>query len=276
MRTLNSYQIVGDKDLAGAWQGDFGKDPSVCLPWCVRALAAATTTRSLVETILRAAALSGDPTLARDARGAPYFGRADVFVSYFWAAPLSELLAALDDGGGASTGARFFWVDIFAVGQCKHTPEAAAHNKADVNAFETVLAAVDATWLWCKPWHAPATFGRVWCLFEALKTVDLGKELVLVMAADEQAALRATLIERFDDIMRILSSIDVATADATNPDDKEFIFGLIGARDGGFAQFNADLTAALRIWLLGAARARARRDDARARRRRPRGEQVAQ
>ena len=255
MRTLNSYQIVGDKDLAGAWQGNFGKDPSVCLKWCVRTLAAATTTRSLVETILRAAALSGDPTLARDARGAPYFGRADVFVSYFWAAPLSELLAALDDGGGASTGARFFWVDIFAVGQCKHTREAAAYNKADVSAFETVLAAVDATWLWCKPWHAPATFGRVWCLFEALKTVDLGKELVLVMAADEQAALRATLIKHFDDIMRILSSIDVVTADATNPDDKAFIFGLIRDRAGGFAQFNADLTAALRIWLLGAARA---------------------
>ena len=164
---------------------------------------------------LRAAALSGDPTLARDARGAPYFGRADVFVSYFWAAPLSELLAALDDGGGASTGARFFWVDIFAVGQCKHTPAAAAYNKADVSAFETVLAAVGATWLWCKPWHAPATFGRVWCLFEALKTVDLGKELVLVMAADEQAALRATLLKRFKDIMRIISSIDVAAADAS-------------------------------------------------------------
>ena len=43
--------------------------------------------------------------------------------------------------------------------------------------------------------------------------------------------------------------------DSTNPDDKKFIFGLIRARDGGFAQFNADLTAALRLWLLGAARA---------------------
>ncbi len=254
MRELNSYQIVGDKDLTGAWQGDFGKDPSVCRPWCVRALAAATTTRSLVETFLRAAALSGDPKLTRDARDAPYFGRADVFVSYFWAAPLSELLKALDDGGGASTGARFFWVDLFAVGQCKHTPEAARHKRADVSAFETVLAAVSATWLWCKPWHAPSTFGRVWCLFEALKTVELGKELVLVMAADEQAALRAMLIDRFDDIMGIISSVDVVTADSTNPDDKKFIFGLIRARDGGFAQFNADLTAALRRWLLGAAR----------------------
>ena len=38
--------------------------------------AAATTTRSLVETILRAAALSGDPTLARDARGATAFASA--------------------------------------------------------------------------------------------------------------------------------------------------------------------------------------------------------
>ena len=57
--------------VAGAWQGDRG--PSVCLPWCVRALSATTTTRSLVETILRAAALSGDATLAHDATGTPYF-----------------------------------------------------------------------------------------------------------------------------------------------------------------------------------------------------------
>ena len=33
------------------------------------------------------------------------------------------------------------------------------------------------------------------------------------------------------------------------------IFGLIDARAGGLPQFNADLTAALRRWLLGAARA---------------------
>ena len=76
MRELNSYQIVGDKDLAGAWQGNFGKDPSVCLPWCVRALAAASTRTSLVEALMRAAELTGDERLVSDASGAPYFGRA--------------------------------------------------------------------------------------------------------------------------------------------------------------------------------------------------------
>ena len=59
---------------------------------------------------------------------------------------------------------------------------------------------------------------------------------------------------RFDDVVRILSSVDVAKADATDPDDKTMLFGLIDARDGGTARFNADLTTALRRWLLGAAR----------------------
>ena len=32
-QTLNSYQIVGDKNLSGEWQGDGGRDWTACLPW---------------------------------------------------------------------------------------------------------------------------------------------------------------------------------------------------------------------------------------------------
>ena len=74
-------------------------------------------------------------------------------------------------------------------------------------------------------------------------------------STEEKTALRATLVERFDDIMGVISEVDVARANATNPDDKAMIFGLIDAREGGVAQFNADLIAALRGWLLDAARA---------------------
>ena len=73
---LDSYMIVGDKDLAGSWQGAYGRDPSVCHAWCVRALAAASTRTSLVEALMRAAELTGDERLVSDASGAPYFGRA--------------------------------------------------------------------------------------------------------------------------------------------------------------------------------------------------------
>ena len=40
IKSLNSYQVVGDKAVRGQWEGDFGKDAGVCLPRCVRALAA--------------------------------------------------------------------------------------------------------------------------------------------------------------------------------------------------------------------------------------------
>ena len=69
--------------------------------------------------------------------------------------------------------------------------------------------------------------------------------------------------------MRILSSIDAATANATNPDDKEFIFGLIGARDG-LVQRRSDRRAAPLAARRGARRAR--RDDGASAARRPRGE----
>ena len=41
------------------------------------------------------------------------------------------------DSEGASTAEdAFFWVDIFCVAQCKHTPQAVAFNQEDVSAFE--------------------------------------------------------------------------------------------------------------------------------------------
>ena len=247
-QTLNSYQIVGDKNLSGEWQGDGGRDWTACLPWCVRHIAARSSSLSLVETIVLAAELSGDSGLLADSSGRPYFGTTTIFVSYSWAASFSNLLAALDAAGAASAG--FMWVDIFAVGQCRHTAHASECNVDDVGAFESVIGTAEATYLWSRPWHDPVTFHRVWCLFEALKTVDLGKQLQLIMSPDEADGLRNALTTRFDDILQVISSVDAAKADATCPSDKELIFSMIEDRAGGMLAFNADLISALRRWLL--------------------------
>ena len=76
-----------------------------------------------------------------------------------------------------------------------------------------------------------------------------------MMAAHEQARLRTTLEKDFGRVMSVIASVDATHARATNPEDRDMIFGLIDARAGGLPQFNADLSAALRRWLLGAARA---------------------
>ena len=118
---LNSYQLVGDKDLSGEWQGSFGQDPSVCADWTVRSLAAATAQASLVETLQVAAKLTGDNRFIRDADGRPFFARATHFISYFWAAPFGRLRGALEaqrakSEGGDSGAPSYFWIDIFCVG----------------------------------------------------------------------------------------------------------------------------------------------------------------
>ena len=118
---LNSYQLVGDKDLSGEWQGAFGQDPSVCADWTIRSLAAATAQASLVETLQVAAKLTGDKRFIHDADGRPFFGRATHFISYFWAAPFGRLGGALEtqrakSEGGDSGAPSYFWIDIFCVG----------------------------------------------------------------------------------------------------------------------------------------------------------------
>ena len=253
--SLNSYMIVGDKDLNDEWQGNFGRDSTCCLPWCIRALTRSTTL-SLVETLILAYELTNDRRFISDQNGRPYFGRATHFVSYFWAAPFSNLIGALAAEGAGELEVKggdpaFFWIDIFSVAQCKHSVDAVRHNQDDVSAFEKVLGAATSTWMWCEPWHDPASLKRVWCLFEALKTLDFGKTLKLTMSGDEKAKMRTTLVTYFERIMSVIAAIDARNADATNEADKDFIFGLIDVRRGGLQQFNADLVEALRGWLLG-------------------------
>ena len=112
---------------------------------------------SLVETAMQAAASSassaprtptgGGPAatealddpfdLLGDDNGFPFFGPATDFVSYTWhGITCGDLFAALvaeaesEDSGGPATsiGARYYWIDIFAVAQ-NHTPQ---HDLYDI------------------------------------------------------------------------------------------------------------------------------------------------
>ena len=96
----------------------------------------------------------------------------------------------------------------------------------------------------------------MWCHFEALKTADLGKGLRLMMADDELVsswAMCETLAFKFKDITNVVSSVDAAKANATAAA-KDLVLGLFNSRQGGVSKCHADLTSALRVWLLGAAR----------------------
>ena len=89
-KELNSYVLQGTKqsdcrckpeDECSHWHGS-ATDPSLCKKsWIIRAFTSKTTSRSVIETFMAAAKLTGDNSFVQDANGRPYFGRATVFTA---------------------------------------------------------------------------------------------------------------------------------------------------------------------------------------------------
>ena len=85
---LNSYVLQGTKqsdcqcspeDECSHWHGS-ATDPSLCQKsWIIRAFTSKTTSRSVIETFMVAAKVTGDKSFVQDANGRPYFGWATVF-----------------------------------------------------------------------------------------------------------------------------------------------------------------------------------------------------
>jgi hypothetical protein len=127
----NSYRLVHGGD--GDWRHFDAAAPDW---WCTRALTQYGD-RSLVQTLLLAAELTGDRTLLADADGNDYFGDATEFFSYCWKAELRAVFSCLERHQArraqlAPAAPCFFWIDIFAVGQNQHTAAGKRENLAGV------------------------------------------------------------------------------------------------------------------------------------------------
>ncbi len=118
---LNSYAIQGAKSLSctcNAGELDnrahwlrTANDPTLCeRPWVIRAFTARSTMLSLIETLMVAAMITGDDSFTHDADGQAYFGRATVFISYFWQAPFTQLADAIGRRQEPGSGT-FYWID---------------------------------------------------------------------------------------------------------------------------------------------------------------------
>ena len=201
---LNSYALTGVKSLACMCDANeldkcthwlrTANDPTLCeQPWVIRAFTARSTLLSLVETLMIAATITGDDSFIHDAEGRPYFGRAGVFISYFWQAPFDQLVDAIGRRH-APVGDTFYWIDILNVAQCRHTPQAAEWNMQDVGRFaETISIANAVVWLHCRPWYKPWTLTRVWCLDEVVASIDKGQGFEMMLGEEEEAELRTSL-----------------------------------------------------------------------------------
>ena len=131
-----------------------------------------TSWLSLIETFQVAAELTGDRSFTHASDDEPYFGLADVFISYFWQAEFVHLVDAIaqrDTGSNTK-----YWMDIFTVAQLRHTPQATEYNKSDAGKFDAAIKASNAkVWIHCEPWDNPRTLKRVWCAYLCLLSLPI-------------------------------------------------------------------------------------------------------
>jgi len=103
-----------------------------------------------------------------------------------------------------------------------------------------------------SPWNAPFYITRVWCCFEIFTAINLGDDCkVTVLLPPGQST---EFSEAFDKgaekmVFQALKTIDVETAQASMPEDKEQILKII--KEGpGYKKVNTEVVKHLREWFM--------------------------
>ena len=199
---------------------------------------------------------------------------------------IERTLAALERADGRP---RFAWVDMFCASQnllagvfrndAPHGSADRAARKEDTDRiFDDAIDSVDELLLYSSPlageWRAPphpyllaergtppaewirrgpGAMTRAWCMFEMVKALSKGCTLHVVLCKSDLDGLQTLLMDRFDDILQILSALDARDAQISKTEDRAYILGQIEGLDGGLGTVTASVCAALREWLVAEA-----------------------
>lgn len=102
-----------------------------------------------------------------------------------------------------------------------------------------------------SPWDAPQPLTRAWCLWELFCTVETGSEFCVCLGSREQAAFEASLLDGgAQSLQDAFSKIDVANAEAGDPEDQRMILTAVGNLEGGSSRLNALVMEQMRTWVL--------------------------
>ena len=97
------------------------------------------------------------------------FGHATLFVSHAWRCPFKKLIDALAEIDGKDDSPHHFWIDIFAI-----TQHAGPAQEAELKSLGNVVVSCGCTVAVLEPWNSPQLVSRLWCLFELMKTMQVG------------------------------------------------------------------------------------------------------
>lgn len=183
----------------------------------------------------------------RKAIGERIYGPATYFVSHCWGTKLGELVNMIlqhydelpDTEGGRLYVPVYYWLDIFAVTQ-HFTGDFKDHPDSDFP--EVIRSAPGGVLFTMAPWRNPMSVKRVWCLFEALTALSLGREINLLTDPFDSMAKVDTLLPLF--LKQVIGCLDVRKAESTVESDRSYILNL-AERQLGLDTFNAKLRSAL-------------------------------
>ena len=191
----------------------------------------------------------------------------DTFVSYTWRGEgitLANLVAAVEatlvaDPGVADPAAAACFVDVFVCAQHRgvRPGSGTCPNATDVGKFEEVIDACARLVLYATPLTQPKALSRVWCLFELMSAVKRDRPVLIALSAEDRAELRRLLLEDFDRLVAMFTTIKSENAEATVAADRDMIFGWIERDLGaaGFRELDQMVAGGMRGWLAATAKA---------------------
>ena len=183
--------------------------------------------------------------------GSDDVGLATVFVSHAWRYRLAVVVETLEHWEAArlkrGLPPSFFWLDLFTNSQ---------HKTGDKpfewwqNVFAVNVGRIGHTLLVLQ-WTDPIPLRRSWCIFELGATLRQGAKLEVAMPPTEAASFLASLnAQHYQEVYRALTSIHVASAEASSPADAAAILGTVGAWAGGPEGVDAAVSGAMQRWML--------------------------
>jgi len=173
-----------------------------------------------------------------------HIGQATAFVSHAWGQQFLDVVAALEDYDSRQPTPTVFWFDIFSNNQHK------APNR-EFSWWQTVfrdnIGKLKRTLLVLE-WDDPKPLSRAWCLWEMVSTVDTRSEFHVLMSSKNHKSFATALVEDLKSIVFKTCNVDLNSAQAFNPSDRDNIFKAVEAT-AGFGEVNKVVIGIMREWM---------------------------
>ena len=165
-------------------------------------------------------------------------------MSHAWGQQFLDVVAALEDFDLRKPTPTVFWFDIFSNNQHK------APNR-EFSWWQTVfrdnIGKLKRTLLVLE-WDDPKPLSRAWCLWEMVSTVDTRSEFHVLMSPKNHKSFATALVKDFDNIVFKTCNVDLRSAQAFNPSDRDNIFKAVETT-AGFEEVNKVVIGIMRKWM---------------------------